>query len=77
MPRYFFSTPGDGYAPDDEGVVLSGPEDAKAMAVTTAGEILKDIDGKFWSGQEWRLHVTDENGATVCVLTMRGTTGER
>jgi hypothetical protein len=65
MPRYFFSTPGEGYEADDEGVELGGPEEARAMAVTAAGEILKDIDGTFWSGQELRMHVTDETGATV------------
>jgi hypothetical protein len=34
---------------------------AQAAAVTLSGEILKDLDGKYWkNGNPWRLHVTDE-----------------
>ncbi len=34
-----------------------------------AGEMLKDLDGKFWRSPLWRMWVTDESGATVCGLT--------
>lgn len=76
MPRYFFNTEGGPYPNPDEGTILKGPEQARSEAVTLAGEMLKDIYGKFWGAPEWRMHVTDEQGGTVCVLTVKGTTGE-
>ena len=33
-----------------------------------AGEMLKDIGGKFWKSPDWRLWVTDEAGQTICAL---------
>ena len=76
MPRYFFSTEGDGSIPDEEGTVLPGPKEARDAAATLAGELLTGADGRFWGSPEWRLLVTDEGGATVCTLTIKGTTGE-
>ena len=72
MPRYFFNTEGDQYPPDEDGVVLNDPDEARSAAVILAGEMLKDIDGQFWGKAEWRLEVTDEEGATTSVLTVRG-----
>lgn len=76
MPLYFFNIEGLPSPNDEDGTVMNGPEQARAAAVTLAGEMLKDIDGQFWGAPEWRLHVTDEQGATVCTLSIRGTTGE-
>ena len=76
MPRYFFNLEGGPYAEPDGGTDLKGPEEARAAAVTLAGEMLQSIDGQFWGEPEWRLHVTDQQGATVCTLTITGTTGE-
>ncbi len=74
MPRYFFTLEGDGSSPDEEGTMLPGPEEARDVAVRAMGEILTDAAGAFWNGPEWRMTVTDEEGATVCALTIRGTT---
>ncbi len=76
MPRYFFNVEGGPYPDNDEGTLLSGPEQARSAAATLAGELLKDVDGAFWGGPEWRLHVTDEQGATVCMLSIKGIAGE-
>ncbi len=76
MPRYFFNIEGGLYAEPDTGIDLKGAEQARSAAVIWAGEVLRDIDGRFWGGPEWRLHVTDEQGATVCMLSIKGTTGE-
>ncbi len=76
MPRYFFNLEGLPNPDDEEGTDLTGPEQARAAAVTLAGEMLQDVDGAFWDGPEWRLHVTDDEGATVCTLSIMGTTGE-
>ena len=77
MPRYFFNTDGDRYPPDQEGTVLPGPDEALNQAIVLAGEMLKDINGQFWGKAEWRLEVTDEEGSTVCALTVRGDLGPR
>lgn len=76
MPLYYFELQGVGTPPgENDGVLLDGPEQAMGEAVTMAGEMLKDSDGQFWNAPEWRLHVRDEQGGTVCVLTIRGLTG--
>ena len=77
MPRYFFNSDDGRYPADKDGIVLAGPDDALSQAIVLAGEMLKDIDGQFWGKAEWRLNVTDEDGATVCVLTVRGDLGHR
>lgn len=78
MPRYFFHLEGARYSEqDEEGTVYADPATARAQAVTTAGEMLRDAEGKFWSQPEWRMHVVDEQDATVCVLTIHGTTDSR
>ena len=76
MPCYFFNVKGDGSSPDKEGTVLANPEAARSVAVVAAGEMLRDDSGTFWNGPDWRMHVTDEQGATVCTLTIKGSTGE-
>ncbi len=73
MPRYFFNVEGSRFPEQDEdGIVLAGPAEARSALVTLAGELLKEADGGFWTGAEWRLRVTDEQGATVCALTITG-----
>ena len=72
MPRYFYNLPGSPTPDDKVGVLLAGPEEARSQAVVAAGEMLKDIDGGFWSGPEWRMHVTDHEGSTVCMLRIEG-----
>ena len=81
MPRYFFNVhdgqhPLEQDPPDREGTLLADPEAARSQAVTLAGEMLKDLDGQFWRGDDWCLRVTDEQGATVCILRFSGTTGD-
>ena len=81
MPRFFFNVDnGQGARrpepPDREGTVLSGPEQAREEAIVLAGQMLRDLDGAFWDGGDWQLRVTDEAGATVCMLRFSGTKGE-
>lgn len=72
MPRYFFRLAGSPTPDDQDGIVLSGPDEARSQAVIAAGEMLRDTDGRFWSSPEWRMHVTDEDGATVCEIRISG-----
>ena len=43
VPRYFFHVHDGRDMPDDVGTVLKGPEEARALAVTAAGEALRDL----------------------------------
>ena len=72
MPRYFFNVDGAPHPADEDGIDLRGPDEARSAAVTLAGEMLKVANGRFWGAPEWRLHITDEQGATVCLLTITG-----
>ncbi len=76
MPRYFFTIHDGLVRPDGEGVVLPGPAEARAVAVATAGEILRDLAGRFWDSPEWQMQVTDEHGSPLCILRVSGAPGE-
>ncbi len=77
MPRYFFHLLNGREHPDKEGTVLAGLEEARAQAVRTARAMLKDAGGSFWQTAKWQMSVTDEVGATVCLLRFQGTTTGR
>jgi hypothetical protein len=68
MPRYFFHVT-DGYSTrDTEGTELPDIYAAQHMAISTSGEILRDMGAKFWNGTDWTLEVADEHGQTLFVL---------
>jgi hypothetical protein len=69
MPRYFFHVMNGVEIVDDEGTELAGLAEARAEAIVTSGEMLKDLGGKFWSNGQWQIRVTDEAGDKVCALT--------
>ena len=72
MPRYFFHLSGDDPSLN-EGVEFAGLKEVCEEASVAAGEMLRDMDGTFWTNPDWQLQVTDEEGATVCLLTIKGT----
>ena len=51
--------------PDAEGVEFADASAACGEAVTLAGEILRDVNGKMSEGGDWRLDVTDAAGNRV------------
>ena len=73
MPRYHFNVHDSQDIAEEDGLILNGPEEARALAVTAAGEALRDLGDRFWKSSEWQMHVTDEQGATVCDLRFTGT----
>ena len=74
MPRYLFTVQNSKPEPDRVEVDLPGPEEARAAAMAEAGEMLRDHQGRAaWPSPAWWVHVTDEVGATVCRLTITGT----
>ena len=64
MPRFFFHVIG-GRIPDAEGVEFADASAACGEAVTLAGEILRDVNGKMSEGGDWQLDVTDAAGKRV------------
>ncbi|TNC48554.1 hypothetical protein FHG66_13480 [Rubellimicrobium rubrum] len=75
MPRYLFTVQNSKPAPDTTGLDLAGPEEARSMAMTEAGEMLRDHRDSDWPTPEWWVLVTDEQGSTVCRITVSGTGG--
>jgi hypothetical protein len=71
MPRYFFNTYHAGVHIDDDGEEFPDKHAAWQEATRTAGEAIKDIDGKLQPGQEWKLEVTDEFANVLYVLRVR------
>ncbi len=76
MPRYFFHVHDGRDIPDDIGTDLAGPDEARTIAVTAMGEAVKDLGAEFWKSAEWWMNVIDEQGATVCTLSIKGVTIE-
>ena len=74
MPRYFFNVKDGQDLPDHEGTVLASPDAARVAAVFASGEMLKAHAEQFWLDRDWQMHVTDEQGASVCDLRFSGTT---
>ena len=68
MARYYFHYRDGVERMDHEGVDLAGITEARALAVSSSGEAIRDLGGKFWDHPEWLAWVTDESGATVCSL---------
>jgi hypothetical protein len=60
MPKYFFDVNGSGVPDEYRGQTLANDDGAWHEATLVAGEIFKDVDGKFKPGEEWKLEVQDE-----------------
>lgn len=70
MPRYFFHTQNDSKFIDEDGTELPDFLAARNHAVIVAGELLKSVGCRGWSGTQLRLWVTDESGTTVCNVSV-------
>ncbi|ALN75336.1 hypothetical protein [Aureimonas sp. AU20] len=68
MPRYFFQVSGDTLHVDREGRLLDDDEAAWSLAITSTGELLRDIDGRMPSRAEILTTVTNERGAALISL---------
>ncbi len=68
MPRYFFHVRYGTEQPDAVGTELRDFGEAWKQALTTAGEMLRELDGAFRPRTTWTMAVVDEKGAEVCVV---------
>ena len=74
MPHYVFTVQDSAPTPGTVEIQLDGPGEARSMAMTEAGEMLKDHADRSWPASDWWVQVTDEQGAPVCRITVSGTT---
>ncbi|WP_063694840.1 DUF6894 family protein [Bradyrhizobium stylosanthis] len=66
MPRYFFNV----YSDDDSVEDLRDDEAAWHQATIFAGEVLRDVDGRFRPGQQWSLGVTDQTRKPIFYINV-------
>ena len=69
MPRYFFDVLHHGAQPDMEGHEFADIHAARMAAVRLCGELIKEIDGKFWDAPKWQLQVTGYDRELLFKLT--------
>ena len=69
MPRYFFNIIDRSAEPDTEGFEFPDIYAAQTAAVRLCGEIIKEMDGKFWEQQTWRLQVTSHDQRLLLTFT--------
>jgi hypothetical protein len=72
MPRYFFNVNGAVHSSDDDGEEFPDDKAAWKEATLVAGEMFRDIDGKFQPGQEWNLEVTDAERRPLYRIAIKG-----
>ncbi|MEG3089485.1 DUF6894 family protein [Sphingomonas sp. PB4P5] len=72
MPRYFFHVQTDSRDTDDIGVELDGPQEARAQAIKTCGQLLNDDPKNFWGSKPWSVVVTDAAGLILWDLSTHG-----
>ena len=68
MPRYFFHVHDGSSTRDIEGTELRDIFEAQEEAIRLSGELLSEMGGKFWDGEDWSLEVTDEAGRLLFTL---------
>lgn len=69
MPRYFFNLAHHISGPDLEGSELADIHSARAAALRLCGEMIREIDEKFWEAPSWRLDVADQDNRILFTLT--------
>jgi len=72
MPTYYFDVNGQGIPQSAEGETLADDDAAWHEATLVAGEIFKDLDGKFKPGREWTLEVADDQRQPLYLIRITG-----
>lgn len=75
MPRYYFHVHDGEAVLERIAITLNGDDHARDQAIVAAAEALKSLGSGFWGHGDWRMHVTDERGATVCDLRLSNQPG--
>jgi len=69
VPRYFFNVLDRSAEPDLEGSEFPDIYAAQVAAVRLCGEIIKEMDGKFWEDSTWGLTVTSHDNKLLLTFT--------
>ena len=69
MPRYFFNVLDRSAEPDRDGSEFPDILAAQIAAVRLCGELIKEMDGKFWDEPTWRLQVTSHDNRILLTFT--------
>ena len=72
MPRYFFNVENDGLSAEETGSEFPDLATAKCEAVKFAGTFVCHEADIFWERREWRLNVSDHNGAPLFSIRVLG-----
>lgn len=71
MPRYYFHVYHNGdEAKDAEGVELLDDRNAWTEATSSCGQMIQDLDGTLGTDADWRMEVTDAEGAMIFRLRL-------
>lgn len=70
MPRFFFHVHDGTTVLDEEGTVLPNLDTARKMAVTFAGELLRDIGRDVEDGEDWKVDLADERGLVLFTVML-------
>ena len=69
MPRYFFNVLDRSTEPDREGSEFPDIYAAQTAAVRYCGELIREMDGKFWEEPTWRMQVTSHDQKVLLTFT--------
>ena len=69
MPRYFFHIAQPMSEPDTEGHEFPDIYAAQSAAVHLCGELIKEMDGKFWDNPVWQMEVRSGEAKLLFTLT--------
>ncbi len=72
MPRYFFNIYHESPNIDSVGEELPGDEIAWREATVITGELIRELNGRFQPGQQWRLEVMNEANELLYVIWVTG-----
>lgn len=75
MALYRFAFEGDHLGSMTDPIRCEDDASARAQAVRAAGEALWNLQGRFWGAPQVRVTVTDDQGTTICALTITGEAG--
>lgn len=70
--RYFFNQLNGEVKVDDQGLEFASIRDARIEAVRYAGEVIKDHPTLVWTGEDFRIEVTDENALLLFTVVVVG-----
>jgi hypothetical protein len=72
MARYFFHTQTETRITDTDGLEYGTASEARAEAIRTSGQMMKDSADSFWGSRPWSVIVTDAAGLVLWEISMDG-----